>query len=938
MIYPLHRLLQILPKFFVLSTCLARAYAQHESAAPEIVSAWKLNSENLIAVFHYDGTYHIVDSDPTHPGMERGTFTWNKDSSAFAVNTIVDTNGDAGFSHNTTATVSISGNTLNYVVPGEEPFPFTRIIDTTSAIAGAWVIPGEKVSVTFLADNSYYFVQEANNIPFGYTGIERGTYIWNSTTKAFTTTVAAIDTNGDVGLSGIASGVTINITGNSLVFFDGEESTTLLRITTNTTPLQLPDYGVIRFSSSIQTSSANPALLPFSVANDTYPYFSEAFVDADVGATAPTVKIGAGAPIALNDEGGGSFINEGEFSSLSNLNAFLPNSTTIQFKNGSATAANLTTGTAANGFPTVPRILSTDGGSWVSGVYQFGENEVLRWTLPTGFLASQYITTLQVSDPDTGDAVASAELQGDVTYYDLGGKLDPTKQYEVELEFYRIDSTATTGTGVFNGKRGYALTASSTFFEVRSRNVFPVAPSIYGQPVSQPGTTNAPLLLTVGINDEAFPFSTFQWFRNNVPMEGQTGNSLYIPSFSMALNSGRYRLKALSTGVTVSSSIAYAGNSSNLTRGVERLIIRKRKVSQQQTSSTLADFGAGFAARVEGFGITSTFPASSISFRKPDTSTVALALDGDHWDAETDFASVTALQASFPNGTYSINFGADSVPINMGGTTYPNQPLVTASKGTWNGGKLRITASEAAAGFTLTTNSTTGNGFISVDLIGSNGDDLVEVTAHTTPIEPDFAVATVAGGLLTVGQTYEVEAEFDNTLDSSDMSVNSWATDDSFAFGILSTTTVFNIEVVPDPSRSPYTTWQSGFFNSTQLANPAISGDLADFDNDGIPNLLEYLFGGNPTLPSSGLLPTLSKAPGSSSLTFTYKRKIASIGVTQVIEHSTNLTNAWGPAIHSQSGVTIATTAVPGDATVEQVTVTIPSTSTSRFVRLKASR
>jgi hypothetical protein len=110
----------------------------------------------------------------------------------------------------------------------------------------------------------------------------------------------------------------------------------------------------------------------------------------------------------------------------------------------------------------------------------------------------------------------------------------------------------------------------------------------------------------------------------------------------------------------------------------------------------------------------------------------------------------------------------------------------------------------------------------------------------------------------------------------------------------------------------------------------------ADYDNDGIDTLLEYLFGGNPTLPSSGLLPAVTKAPGSSNVVFTYKRKLAATGVTQVIEHATSLSPPWTPAVHGAGGVTIATT--PVDARTEQVTVTIPSTSTSRFVRLKVSR
>ena len=134
----------------------------------------------------------------------------------------------------------------------------------------------------------------------------------------------------------------------------------------------------------------------------------------------------------------------------------------------------------------------------------------------------------------------------------------------------------------------------------------------------------------------------------------------------------------------------------------------------------------------------------------------------------------------------------------------------------------------------------------------------------------------------------------------------------------------------------PYTTWLASFFTSTQLANPAVSGDTVDFDNDGIPNLLEYLLGGNPTLPNSDLLPTITKALGSSDLVFTYKRKIAASGVIQVIEHTVDFSSPWTTAVHAQNGVTITTS--PVDASTEQVNVTIPSTSPSRFVRLKAIR
>jgi len=219
-----------------------------QSPSPEIVSAWKLSGEDLVVVFGYDGTYYLIENDSTPPGMERGTFEWDNETGAFSVNTVVDTNGDAGLSHpGAPTTITVSGNTLNYTVPGDGTFSFTRVVNPASAIVGTWTTPGENFSITFLTDNTYYHAQVANDVPFGYTGMERGTYTWNPTTKAFTAT-AAIDTNGDVGVGGTTD-VTVNVTGNTLEVIDGLEISTLTRITTNPTPLRLPDFGTVRYAA-----------------------------------------------------------------------------------------------------------------------------------------------------------------------------------------------------------------------------------------------------------------------------------------------------------------------------------------------------------------------------------------------------------------------------------------------------------------------------------------------------------------------------------------------------------------------------------------------------------------------------------------------------------------------------------------------------------------
>jgi hypothetical protein len=669
-----------------------------QTPPPEIVSAWKFNTADVVVVFRYDGTFYVVDAEAGHPGVERGTFGWDKETGAFSVDVIVDTNGDAGLSHPNGATsISITGNTLNYTVAGEGTFPFTRVVNTASAIVGSWAIPGEKFSVTFLANGTYYLSEETNDIPFGYTGIEKGNYTWNSSTKSFTAT-AAIDTNGDVGVNGITlgDGVTVNITGNSLVFFDGQESTALIRITTNPTPIRLPDFGAVRIADYSQTSNATPVPIALDPGDESYPYTAEAFVEASVGATAPTIKVGAGTPIPLEpDDEPGSFYIEQGFASLAEINAFLPASSAVQFKNGAATA-NMTAGASIT-FPSIPKIKVRDGASWNNGIYRFGGDEVLEWTLPDGFVASKYVTQIAVYDPVADiDVVDDAILQGDVTFLDLSGKLEPGKQYEVELEFYRIDGSTTAGTGIFAGKQGYLLSDSITTFRVRSLPDTAQAPSIHEQPVSQSGTPGSPLLLQAGINGDAFPTATFKWFKDSQSIDGQSGNSLFIPSFDPDAHSGIYKV------------------------------------------------------------------------------------------------------------------------------------VVTNPKGV---------------------------------------------------------------------------AESDS--------------------------------VIVGP---PYPTWKSAFFSPAQLADPAASGDHADFDNDGIDNLLEFVLGGNPIVPNPNLLKGATTTPAASgrNLVFSYDRKKAANGIAQVIETSSTLTGTWTPAVHGVNGVVITTANL--DANTQRVTATIPGTQDMLFVRLRAAR
>lgn len=779
-----------------------------ETPPPEIVSAWKFNQEDLVLVFRYDGSFYLVDATAEHPGMECGTFEWDKETGAFSVNVLVDTNGEAGLSHPGAATtVSISGNTLSYTVPGEGTFPFTRVVNTASAIVGSWAIAGEKFSVTFLADGSYYLSEETNDVPFGFTGMENGTYTWNSSSKAFTAT-AAIDTNGDVGVNGITlgDGVTVNITGNSLVFFDGVESTTLFRITTNPTPIRLPDFGAVRIADYVQTSTSTPTLLALDPGNENYPYTAEAFVDPAVGATSPTIKIGNGTAIPLEPEDPGSFEIEQGFATLADLNAFLPASSVVQFKD-SADTANMTAGASLT-FPSIPKIKVRDGASWSNGIYRFGDDEVLEWTLPTGFVASQYLTVVNVFDPVTDNDVVRAELHGDVNFLDLGGKLLPGKNYEVELEFYRIDGSTTAGTGVFSGKQGYLLSSSITTLRIRSLADTSQAPLIAEQPVSQSGTPGAPLVLNVGINEDAFPNATFKWFKDGQAIPGQTGNSIYIPSFILGEHSGIYKVIVTNGKGTAESNVAVIGNNDST---VEYVILEKSVFHAQTGANTVildptpvspTNGGPfGFAANVQGQNMESLAaptiaPPAGTPNNPPDDpfySTLFLDNEESAWrygPNANDWGDLSqaAIDSRFPNGTYVFLVNGTSVPLTLSGNSYPNTPQLTLTGGSWINGKYAI---DAANPVTVTTNTFTAYGSNVDGLVELYAGDMEVISFHDSAPTANFASLNIPANTLPTNEITEVEALFGAIVDKET------ALPGSFSAALYSRTVSAEIHVLP---------------------------------------------------------------------------------------------------------------------------------------------
>jgi hypothetical protein len=115
--------------------------------------------------------------------------------------------------------------------------------------------------------------------------------------------------------------------------------------------------------------------------------------------------------------------------------------------------------------------------------------------------------------------------------------------------------------------------------------------------------------------------------------------------------------------------------------------------------------------------------------------------------------------------------------------------------------------------------------------------------------------------------------------------------------------------------------WRQSAFSSAQRADPAISGDLADPDADGIANLLEYAFAGDPLSAASAPLPVASTSDFKLQLTFVRSRA----DVTYVVQGSSDLAT-WADLATNPGTVSTATPVVFTDS------VTNPA---RRFLRLK---
>lgn len=984
--------------------------------SPEIVSAWKMNGGQAILIFRYDGYYYQIENSSSRPGMEYGSYEWNKGSGSIECSPLVDTNGEFGLSHPAGATsLSVSGNTLTYAVVGEGSYTFSRVVNAAGSIVGSWFMPGDSRTITFLSDNTFYFSDQDAGEPSERDGMQYGTYSWNPTTHVLTTAVARKTVEGGLNFGAPA---TVVVTGNKMALTTDGETENYRRLDSNSTPVALPQVEIAKEGNFWQSSATQSSLTG---------YTGWALISDDITVTSPTVKIGAAAAQVMGMEGDG-YEYFRDYGTLSQLNSGFPDGAGNPYVITSSSSTVTLTFPAGGTLPPVPlvkEIEEDDGGGWQAGFYRLDHGGDLAWSGHTNYIQGTTLTSLEIEDSVTGEMVVDQLFQGDVESYRLKDKLVPGHRYSVSIELVKLGNSTTSGSGVFSGRQGHSLYITDIELEIEGAAIEDDGPVVFSvPPQSRQVSLGDNVILSAGIEGSAD--GTCEWLRNGAVIPGQTGNSLALFGFT-ANDYGSYSLRITDSHGTVTSAPAVLSGSAAV---VEEIVVEKDMEHVQTGPSTVIlnprpvspNYGGayGFSAIVAGQHLLSisaptvTPPAGAApgfygtlfynDFEDEEDPVYVYGPNANNWGA----TSQAEIDSRFPNGVYTFNVGGTPVSLNLSGNAYPNIPQVTLTGGNWINGKYAV---DGTGPVTAITNSFSGYGTHADDYIAIDANDVtVEAFASSSPgtnslqliipantlpvnetssVDVEFAAIvdkkTVLGGAkayAVYGRSLEVEIHIlpkivsqsaSQTLAAGgnitlQISATGSPVSDSQAMAyqwkkagvaisgantaslVLTnfqasnagsyTCTVTND--VGTVTSAPIGLSLTNAFEDSMTAsslNPASTGAPGfDYDGDGLPNLLEFVLGGDPKAGSTAILPKV-KAPGpiaDDKVSVTYRRKISAAGISQVIEHSTTLLQSWTPAIHGQGGVSISV--APVDASTEEVTVTLPPAGARYFVRLKATK
>ncbi len=201
-------------------------------------------------------------------------------------------------------------------------------------------------------------------------------------------------------------------------------------------------------------------------------------------------------------------------------------------------------------------------------------------------------------------------------------------------------------------------------------------------------------------------------------------------------------------------------------------------------------------ADISGPGLSTLVPVGPNRVTPSTAVPYGLTYDPDRsgWNYNSGAMTLSSLDSTYPNGNWTLEAGGNTWgPLSLIGDLYPNAPEATFSAGTWTSGVLYLTAAEAAAGFTVTTNNFTANFSSGSSYVGLFLDNL---SAENFPtFTAPSVMLNVPGGALGAG-THYLSMDF-NRLTAMDNSVSGYVAVVGYN---ANTNLTIQVEAIPEPS------------------------------------------------------------------------------------------------------------------------------------------
>jgi hypothetical protein len=269
---------------------------------------------------------------------------------------------------------------------------------------------------------------------------------------------------------------------------------------------------------------------------------------------------------------------------------------------------------------------------------------------------------------------------------------------------------------------------------------------------------------------------------------------------------------------------------------------------------------------------------------------------------------------------------------------FRNMGLVNANTGvrkkSWHSFQLLLAKIE---GFSSATLLSSGDGTDN-NTSGGNGVwivrfDFADGTRRWVAWSPNGQSTTLTG--LSAAASVTLTTVVPTAL-SSDGLTPTWSTSTASVNNSALTLTLVDAPTLIEVASS-YALWRQARFNSTELTETSLSGDTADPDTDGLPNLLEYALGtdpraANPSSAAPAVSTTTSASDNLPHLTLTARLAASATDLDFTVEVSADL-QTW------QSGAsfteTVSDTTADGVRTliVRDLTA-LDATNSKRFLRL----